>query len=167
MNAIDAESEVFIVAGQPVDTLWKDVDWAPTSSTVVSELRHITNDSGYDGSASISIDQELFEYSYRDHFGNATFRIRYSIQGSRNPDWTEFFILPIVDGGGNVDGSTHVKTDFDSGSKSLIIHLVQAFNLTHNAKETRLQFDYDDDQFILTGQAPACLPEVGFAGDRE
>lgn len=108
---------------------------------------------GYTGASEIAVKQDLFNYHYRDFFGNKTFRIQYSISGHSDTAFTDYCLTPVVSGGGNVKAAAEITTRFDAASRTIFVNIHQQFTNFREAKRVSLVFQWNGQRFVAVDQA--------------
>ncbi|WP_442511009.1 hypothetical protein SH528x_002664 [Novipirellula sp. SH528] len=148
--AVNPDSERFTLLGNDAHPNWQTCDRITLNSTVVSEMISIEPEGGYRGSADVDFNQRLFDYRYTDCFGSDTYRIEYSLTGHYNSDWTDFYLLPTVSGGGNTSASAEISTEFNEATRTISVRIHQQFALRSKAKNVTLHFAWNGTQFALS-----------------
>lgn len=146
--AIDPGSERVLVNDTPTVLRWRTVEWQPGRSGLSApHNKYFAMTSQSDSGQPVEIDQQLFELSYSDHFGNQTFEILVKIWALSSPGETSFNLFPIVDGGGNTDGAFNVAFDYDDSARILQMNFTQWIHSKRVAKQATLFFEYDGNRF--------------------
>lgn len=144
---VDPRTEQFTAGESKVTIAWDDIPWE-------AERTGFWISGAFESPVGWNADtrpfhQELFRVRYENRAGTSSVDALFSLDGSRNPEWTEFLLWPEFTGDRIEDYALQGTTEFDETNNVLRIHLQEVINSRRLARQTELVYDFDGSQFRL------------------